>query len=131
MATIGNKLTGRQARAIAALLKEKDVSAAAKAAKVGERTLYRWLTEDAAFQRELQAAEGRAISGAVRRLADLTGTAVETLRGVMLATDAPLSAKVRAADIVLSRLLDLRQMVDFEARLADLEDALKAKGTEQ
>ncbi len=53
------KFPARKARAIAALLKEKDVSAAAKAAKVGERTLHRWLTDDADFRRELKAAEAR------------------------------------------------------------------------
>lgn len=121
----GNGRLPRRAQAVAALLREKDVSTAAQAAGVGERTLYRWLA-DADFQRELKAAEGMAISAAVRRLADLTGTAVETLRGVMEAKDAPLSAKVRAADIVLSRLLDLRQMVDFEAQLAAIQDDLKA-----
>ncbi|MBM4425001.1 MAG: hypothetical protein FJ030_16740 [Chloroflexi bacterium] len=131
MATSG-KLTARKARAIASLLKETDVSSAAKAAGIGERTLHRWL-RDADFQRELKAAEGRAIDTAVRRLADLTGTAVEKLRDAMTAKDAPLSAQVRAADIVLSRLLELRQLSDFESRLAAIEDALKVatKGNKQ
>ena len=36
--------------------------------------------------------------------------------------DARTSTKVRAADIVLSRLLQLRELVDLEARVKKLED---------
>jgi transcriptional regulator with PAS, ATPase and Fis domain len=49
MAINGNyseRLTHRQKRAITALLASKDVKAAAEVAKIGERTLYRWMTQE-------------------------------------------------------------------------------------
>jgi hypothetical protein len=130
MATDGN-LTTKQRAAIAALLTEGDILAAAKKANVGERTLHRWLKDDPDFQRELKAAESAAIEAAIRRLADSTGLAVETLRQAMESTDAPLPQKIRAADIVLSRLLELRNLHTLEERLTVVEAALSKIGGEK
>jgi len=123
MATNGN-LTPAQRRAIAALLTERDVKAAAKAAKIAERTLYRWVTESATFQTELQAAERAAIDAAIRRLADLTGQAVDTLQEVMSNKEATPGARVQAANIALSRLLDLKELAELERRLTAIEQTL-------
>ena len=75
-------LTPSQKRAIAALLTERDTRAAAVKAGVKERSLYRWLTLPD-FKAELQEAEKRSIDAAIRRLAELTAQAVDTLREVM------------------------------------------------
>ncbi len=126
MANDGN-LTPTQRRAIAALLAERDTRAAAAAARVGYRTLCRWLTEPA-FRAELRACEARAIDGAVLRLAELTAEAVATLRAVMLDPDAAAGNKVQAANIALARLLDLRAAGELEARLAAVEARLGIPG---
>jgi hypothetical protein len=83
MATNGNpeKLTPRQRRAIAALLSSRDVKAAALAAKVGARTLYRWL-DDQSFRNALSAAESEAIDTATRRLIGLEDSAVDAFTDV-------------------------------------------------
>ena len=49
-------LSARQQRAIAALLECRSVAEAAASAKVGERTLYRWIAEDQAFKNALSQA---------------------------------------------------------------------------
>ena len=125
MANNGN-LTTPQRRSIAALLTERNVQAAARVAHVGERTLYRWVTESAPFQAELKAAEARAIDAAIRRLAELTGAAVDTLREVMVDTEVSAGARVQAANVALSRLLELKELADLEGRLTAVEAVLKA-----
>ena len=121
MATDGT-LTNRQRRAIAALMTSRNIAAAAQAAGVGLRTLHRWL-DDPVFQHELKAAEGQAIDAAVRRLAELSGTAIETLRSAMLDDKATTGARVRAADVALSQLLRLKELAELEARVMALENA--------
>jgi len=117
------RLTPAQKRAVAALLIERDVRAAAIRANVGESTLHRWLSLDN-FQAALREAETAAIDSAVRRLAELTGDAVETLRTEMGNTSAPPAVRIRAADVVLSRLTDMRRLHSLEERLAALEKAI-------
>jgi hypothetical protein len=67
MAPPGDKLTGRQAAALAALLAEPTVQAAAVKAGIGERTLQRWL-RDPGFISEFRAARRQLVEGAVARL---------------------------------------------------------------
>ncbi len=117
-------LTPKQKALIAALLVERDIRAASKAVRISERTAHRWLG-DSDFQRELKAAEVAAIDTAVRRLAEATGLAVDVLRQAMESTTAPLPQKIRAADVVLGRLLELRNLHTLEERLAAIEAALQ------
>jgi hypothetical protein len=112
-------LTPKQQRAIAALLSERSIKDAAKAARVPERTLSRWLG-DAAFANELRGAQLAMISTTIRRLTHITTQAIDTISDVM-SNGANDSVKLRAADIALGRLFDLKQIADFEARIAALE----------
>ena len=120
-------LSPKQRKAIAALLSERDVKSAAEAAGVALRTMFRWM-DDPDFQAELKAAESAAISSAIRRLAHLSGTAVNTLQEIMESEkDLPPGARVKgaAANIVLSRLIPLKELADLESRLAAVEEALR------
>ena len=119
MATDGT-LTNRQRRAIAALMTARNIAAAAQAAGVGLRTLHRWL-DDRLFVAELKAAESAAIDQAVRRLADLSGTAISALAAAMTDTHATPGTRVQAANVALSQLLRLRELHDLEQRIAALE----------
>jgi len=56
-----------------------------------------------------------------RALIALGGSAVETLEETMSDKNQPAAVRVRAADIVTNRLLTMRESVEFEARLAELE----------
>jgi hypothetical protein len=119
------ELSTKQQRAIAALLCSRDVPAAAALAKVGARTLYRWIAEDDAFRAALTVAEGAAIDAATRRLLGLQESAIATLEGVLDDADASPSARVRAAGMVIDYLLKLRELRNVESRLAALEQALE------
>src|ERR1700685_3080143 len=74
--------TGRQAAAIAALLAEASVSAAAKKIGVGEKTLRRWM-ELPAFKAAYRAARVDVVEGAAARLQRAAGKAVETLEALL------------------------------------------------
>jgi hypothetical protein len=78
MAINGNpeRLTSRKKRAIAALLTSRDIKSAALAARVGERTLHRWL-DNKSFRDALQVAESEAIDAATRRLIGLEDSALD------------------------------------------------------
>jgi hypothetical protein len=116
-----NELTTRQRRAISALISCRNTQEAAALAKVGERTLYRWLTLPA-FRNELLAVEGLAIDAATRRLISLQDAAIETLAG-LLETGNQTNQRL-AATAILDTLLRLREIRNVEQRLADLEAAI-------
>jgi hypothetical protein len=118
-------LSERQRRAIAALLSARNVGEAARAANVGQRTLYRWLA-DAGFRAALLEAEGDAIDAATRRLVGLTEAAIDTLTTVMNDAEAPRGVQLRAAQGVLDYLLKLRELRNVEERLSRLEGLLNA-----
>ena len=116
------KLTPWQARAIEALLTAPDLKTAAKTANVGYRTLRDWLTQPH-FKTALSAAQDDVISATVRRLASMSGKAVDVLVALIEREDIHPAVKLRAADIALGRLLSLRELHDFEQRLVALEAA--------
>jgi hypothetical protein len=117
-------LTPAQLRAVAALLTERDMRSAAKVARVSERRLWAWLKMPD-FKAELNRATGAAVDGAVRQLSNLASKAVATLEKVMDDSDSSAGNKVQAANIVLARLLDLRQAAELEERLVAIEARLQ------
>ncbi len=115
-----DKLTPRQERAITALLTEHNVERAAATAKVGTRTICRWLDEPdfaAAYRRARRKAFGQAIT-LTQRYAPL---AVNTLAKVMMDDSAPHNAKVRAAATMLKFGRDGIELDDLAARVEELE----------
>ena len=116
-------LKPQQRRAIAALLTERDIRGAALKCEVSERVLYRWL-ELPEFKAELRAASKQSIDTAILRLSELSGQAVDTLREVMTDKEAAAGTRVQAANIALSRLLDLRELQELEDRLQKIEREL-------
>lgn len=116
------KLTPEQLKALVSLLEHGDKTKAARAAGVGRTTLYRWLGEDANFQAALEASTQQALkefSINLVRLAQKAATALEAA----LDSTSPLHMhyRLRAADIVVSRVLAVREAVDIEERIAALE----------
>jgi hypothetical protein len=122
-----SELTPTKRRAIVALLAERDTRSAAKAAKVPERTMWRWLAEPA-FRQELRQAEGEAIDEVTRRLIGLQGKALDTLE-MTIDTLTPLQegARVRAALGLGTLLLKLRELRNVEERLTALEAAVASQ----
>ena len=121
-ATDKKRLTPKQRRGIAALLLTGDTAKAAKEAGVSRQTFYRW-RKMPHFQQELREAEDAALGDLSRRLVSLSEKAATALEDAL---DAPeLRFRLRAAEIILGRLLQLREQVDIEGRLAALEEAVK------
>ena len=113
-------LPSKQRKAVAALLTEPNATAAAKAAGVSRDTLYRWLA-DASFQAALRDAEAGAIAAVSRSLVRLAEQAATTLDRAMTDPAAASSTKVRAADVILARMLQLREGAVLEERVRELE----------
>jgi hypothetical protein len=122
MAQNGTVLSAKQQRAIVALLASKSVAEAAQAAKVGERTLFRWLAEDQPFRAALSQAEGDLLDTATRRLLSLQGKSIDALEYLIDRAETE-SVRLRAAQVAIETSLKLRELRDIEQRLTALEQA--------
>jgi hypothetical protein len=125
MSTSPHPLTPRQEQSITALLVQGSLQAAAEASGIHEKTLRRWLRDDAVFQMAYREARRAAVQHAIVQVQQATGEAVETLRQVMQAADAPASAKVSAAKTILETAVKAVELEDLEARIVALEAAQK------
>ena len=94
----GAKSEAVRQRAILALLSEPTISKAAENCGVGERTLRRWLTDDAIFQQQLAETRRAMFETAMNRLQPLAAEAVETLAALM--RSAPPAVRLGAARTV-------------------------------
>lgn len=110
-------LSRRQQKALPAVLTAGSIAEAAKLSGVPERTLNRWTAECPAFREALLAAEGQIVSAVARRLAQLADKACRTLEEVMDNKKAPASARVRAADVALNRVLEFEQLRGLHERI--------------
>jgi hypothetical protein len=117
--TTEKKLTPGQRKAIESLLTTGTVAAAALNANVNRGTIYRWMADEF-FVHELRQAEREAVEGLSRALAGLGDLAASALRDA-LDSRQKITVRLRAAEIVTDRLLKIRELVDLEARLAELE----------
>jgi phage terminase small subunit len=117
--TSGN-LTTKQRKAIEALLLTGDVTAAAREAGVSRESIYRWLRQPV-FLGAVREAEAQALDELSRLLVRLGRTAATTLAKAMSEETTPIATRVRAADAVLARLLQLRELATLEARVVELE----------
>ena len=117
-----NKLTPEQVQGITALLTKRDIKSAAKEVGVSETTMYRWMA-DPDFNAALKAAECRMIEEATRRLVQTSNSALDVLILVMADKKVAPGVRVRAAGLIIENMIKVRQMIDFEQRLARLEEA--------
>ena len=117
----GEKLSRKQEQGIRALLLQPTLVDAATAIGVDERTLRRWLRDDAVFQTAYREARRQVVQQAIVQVQQATGEAVETLRKVMQDDEAPASARVSAARVVLETAVKAVEVEDLEARITALE----------
>ena len=118
------QLSSKQRKAIQALLVTGEVKAAAAEAGVHRDTLHRWL-KDPKFLGAVHAAEAEALDELSRLLVGLGRTAVSTIATAMSDPVTPVATRVRAADVALGRLLQLRELAQLEARVQALEQAAR------
>ena len=120
----GTKYGRKQEAAIAAMLTQRNMEEAARAAGIGLTTLLRWskLPEfEAAYREARRAAFGQSIA----RLQHASSAAVSTLLKVMVDPNSPASSRVRAADSVLDHTLKAIEIEDIEVRVSAIEQSMK------
>lgn len=106
-------------KAALALARGDGIARAARAARVSQRTLYRW-REDAAFAARVTVLRAAMLERATGQLADLSAAAAKKL-GELLA-DEPRVA-LAAAKTVLDSACRLRELLDIDERVSRLERA--------
>lgn len=114
------QLTPKQYTAIGALLSESTVAKAAAQAKVGERTLYRWL-DDPTFADAYRKARYAAVHQAISRLEHASSRAVTVLTSIMDDTGVPARDRLAAARTVIEFSFKATDIEDFEERLQAME----------
>ena len=118
----GGKFGRKKEEAIAALLTQRNIEEAAKAAGIGANTLLRWLKvpEFATAYRE---ARRDAFRQSIARLQQGTSAAATTLLKTMVDPNAPASVKVRAAEAIFNHAAKAIEIEDIDARVSELERA--------
>lgn len=114
------KISTSQQRAILALLIEPSVAAAAVKAKVGERTLHRWMRLEH-FSQEYRYARREAFCQAIALTQRSSAAAVAILLRIMHDPQATSSARVSAATNVLKFARESIELDDLAERIDRLE----------
>ena len=118
----GSKFGRKKEDAIVALLTQRNIDEAAKAAGVAANTLLKWM-KDVEFDRAYRAARRAVFSQSVARLQQATPAAATTLLKTMVDASTPHSVRVRAAECILNHAMKAIKLEDIEARLSELERA--------
>ena len=119
-ATDAKKLTAKQRSAVRALVTTPDVTTAAATAGVARQTVHRWLSEPH-FVAALDEAEREALKLFTRELVGMSALAVAAIRDAL--QDESISIRLRAADVFTQRMLQFRELVVLEQRVAALEES--------
>ena len=123
----GSKFGRKKDEAIAALLTERNVEEAARSAKIGTQTLYRWL-KDPEFQKAYLEARRAVVAQSNARLQQASSAAVSMLLKTMVDTSTPAATRVRAANSILNQSRCAIEIDDIVVRVAALEQASKLPG---
>ena len=118
----GDKLGRKEEVAIAALLGEPTVEAAAQKAGISSRTLRTWMAQEG-FAKAYKAARAAVVDNALAGLQRAGDEAVATL--VRNMTCGEYAVEIRAARTVLELTTKLRESNEFEDRLREIEARMK------
>ena len=121
MAGHGTKFGRKMEDAIAALLTQRNVDEAARAAGIGTRTLLRWL-QLPEFQKAYREARRAAFSQSIARLQQGASAAATTLLKTMIDPGTPASVRIRAAECIMNHATKAIEIEDIEARVTALEE---------
>src|SRR5580692_4528391 len=113
MAGKSGKFGRKQEEAIAALLTQRNMDEAAKAAGIGARTLLRWMKEPE-FQKAYREARRQAFRQSIARLQQATSAAASTLLKLLLDPSTPASVRVRVADSIFNHATKAIEIEDIE-----------------
>ena len=115
-------LSGKQERAILAVLDSRSIEEACRKANISKTLYYRWLQEDPGFAETLMSRRDAASSDALERLQRGLSSAVDVLVD-LLASENEWVRRVAANDVI-SRFLKAKELGELEERLARLETAV-------
>jgi hypothetical protein len=116
----------RQEAAIAALLAQPNLTAAASSCGISERTLRRWMTNKV-FASRYEKERGKLFVGIVDLLKSECSGAVQVL--VTIANDgkSPAASRVSAASRIIELTLKTGEMQTLEKRVTELEELAKGR----
>ena len=117
-------LTAAQRAAMIALADGATKDQAAIIANRTRRTVDRWLQDDQAFIDAVNRSTDETIADASRRLAALLDEAVDVMREIMAAEDAPHHVRLRAADLAATHAVKLREHGNLADRVTALEERI-------
>ena len=119
------ELSSKQRAAIAALIAGCNHQEAAAKAGVHGNRITEWMREPD-FLQALRDAEALALEAVSRDLLALASKARDAIESVLDGNAAD-SIKLRAADVVLTKLLAIRELASLEARITALEAGQNGK----
>jgi hypothetical protein len=123
MTVASENLNPKQEKALAALLSLGEVKGAAKAAGVGETTLWRWL-KDETFAASYRDGRRRLLEASAARLTSDSAAASKVLLQVAQDKKAPASARVAAARAIIENAVKAVETLDLEPRLKEIEKSI-------
>lgn len=119
----GKALTERQRLFLEIMLQEKNIDEAARQLHIGQSTAYRWMALPQ-MQEHYTLSRQELFEAGIAKLKSSINTAVNTLVDTLEDTTVAPGVRVRAADVILSRSLDLHLMQSLESRLIALEQLI-------
>lgn len=126
MEDAGQNLSPKQEKALASLLALGEVKAAAKDAKCGETTLWRWL-KDETFAQAYRDGRRRLVEASAARLTSDSAAASKVLLKIAEDEEAPASARVAAARAIIENAVKAVETLDLEPRLKEIERQMAAE----
>jgi hypothetical protein len=124
MEDAGQNLSHKQEKALASLLALGEVKAAAKDARVGETTLWRWL-KDETFARAYREGRRKVLEASASRLTADSAAASRVLLQIAEDEKASASARVAAARAIIESAVKTVETLDLEPRLKEIERRLE------
>jgi hypothetical protein len=122
----GTKPDAVRQKAIVGLLSEPTIGAAAAVAGVSERTLRRWLTDDAEFKAQYEEARQATFLASISRIQALAGKAADALEDLLAAKEHP-SVRLGAARTVTEIGLHQRDADLILRKLDEIEAAQRRR----
>jgi hypothetical protein len=126
----GSKFSRKMEEAVAALVAYRNVEEAARAVNLGAQTLYRWM-KIPEFQAAYREARRAVVGQATGRLQQASGAAVAILLNVMRDSGAAQSARLKAADRVLSYIKGTSRIEEIGVRLLAVKRGREASKPER
>jgi hypothetical protein len=123
--THNSELSPKQEMLIAALLAGNTMVVSAKAAGVTDKTARLWMKQPH-FQEAYRSAKQAVFDENLEALRDGVETAITTIRTIMTDSSIDPAVRLRAATAWLQQSIQVYKNDDLEARIIELEEALKA-----